>query len=55
MKIIALQWIFAFVIMGVLFVLSVMSAISGWSPFPRGAVVSESQEREPLLRAEDAA
>jgi hypothetical protein len=54
-KIFALQWIFAFTIMGVLFVLSVMTSVSGWNPFPRGAVVSEDWEREPLLSEPPAA
>lgn len=49
--IVALQWIFAFTIMALLFVLSVAVAapgLVGWEP-KRGAIVSEEREREPLL------
>lgn len=47
-----LQWIFAFSIGGLLFVLSLavgMPGLLGRDPFPRGHVVSEEQERAPLL------
>lgn len=49
---VALQWIFAFVIMSILFLLSVVVAfpgIFGEDPFKRGQVVSEDRERAPLL------
>lgn len=51
-KIIAFQWIFAFVIMGVLFVLSLavgVPGLLGQDPFKRGEIVSEDRERAPLL------
>jgi len=54
-KVIALQWIFAFVIMGVLFVLSLGIGVPGYfgkEPFKRGEVVSEDRERAPLLADE---
>lgn len=48
-----LQWIFAFTIGGLLFVLSTAvglpGLLGGRDPFPRGAVVSEDRERAPLL------
>ncbi|KAI4655299.1 hypothetical protein J4E93_000009 [Alternaria ventricosa] len=47
-----LQWIFAFSIGGLLFVLSLavgMPGLLGRDPFPRGQIVSEDQERAPLL------
>lgn len=51
--VIQLQWIFAFTIGGLLFVLStavgVPGMLGGRDPFPRGAVVSEDRERAPLL------
>lgn len=50
--IIAFQWIFAFVIMAVLFVLSLgvgVPGILGRDPFKRGEIVSEDRERAPLL------
>lgn len=51
---IAFQWIFAFVIMGLLFFFTVWTAapavFGGREPFPSGTVVSEDQERQPLLR-----
>ena len=53
--VIAFQWIFAFVIMGVLFVLSVLvgfPGLIGQDPFKRGAVVDEDRERQPLLQEE---
>ncbi|KAF1344243.1 hypothetical protein BDV97DRAFT_380100 [Delphinella strobiligena] len=53
--VIAFQWIFAFTIMGVLFVLSVLVGIPGIigkDPFKRGAVVSQDAERQPLLDEE---
>lgn len=53
--IVAFQWIFAFVIMAVLFVFSLwvaMPQLVGREPFKRGAVVSEDQERQPLLQDE---
>lgn len=51
-KIIAFQWIFAFVIMGVLFVVSLavgVPGLIGQDPFKRGEIVSEDRERAPLL------
>ncbi|KAF2454987.1 ATP synthase F0 [Lineolata rhizophorae] len=55
-KLVALQWIFAFVIMGVLFVLSCAVAVPGFlgirDPFKRGEIVSEDRERAPLLQDE---
>jgi hypothetical protein len=53
-KVIAFQWIFAFVIMGVLFLGSAIIATPGVfgqdrSVRQEGAVVSEDREREPLL------
>ena len=53
--VIAFQWIFAFVIMSVLFVLSVLvgfPGLIGQDPFKRGAVVDEDRERQPLLQEE---
>jgi hypothetical protein len=47
-KVIAFQWIFAFVIMSVLFVSSAAIA-SGAGPFKGGEVVNEDRERAPLL------
>jgi hypothetical protein len=50
-----LQWIFAFAIGGLLFVLSLavgMPGLLGRDLVPRGAVVSEDQERAPLLADE---
>jgi len=50
--IIAFQWIFAFVIMAVLFVSSLAVAVPGAmgrDPFKRGIIVSEDRERAPLL------
>ncbi|EKG15739.1 hypothetical protein MPH_07174 [Macrophomina phaseolina MS6] len=50
--IIAFQWIFAFTIMGVLFVLSLavgVPGLVGQDPFKRGEIVSEDRERAPLL------
>ncbi|EOA83752.1 uncharacterized protein SETTUDRAFT_21105 [Exserohilum turcica Et28A] len=50
--ILQLQWIFAFSIGGLLFVLSLavaMPGLLGRDPFPRGQIVSEERERAPLL------
>lgn len=47
-KVIAFQWIFAFTIMAVLFLMSVAVAF-GQDPFKRGEIVSEDRERAPLL------
>jgi hypothetical protein len=47
-----LQWIFAFTIGGLLFVLSTavgLPGLLGRDPFPRGQIVSEDRERAPLL------
>jgi hypothetical protein len=47
-----LQWIFAFTIGGLLFLLSLavgMPGLLGRDPFPRGQIVSEDRERAPLL------
>jgi len=47
-----LQWIFAFSIGGLLFVLSLavgMPGLLGRDPFPRGQIVTEDRERAPLL------
>jgi hypothetical protein len=47
-----LQWIFAFTIGGLLFVLSTavgLPGLLGKDPFPRGQIVSEDRERAPLL------
>ncbi|KAH7382409.1 hypothetical protein DE146DRAFT_760251 [Phaeosphaeria sp. MPI-PUGE-AT-0046c] len=48
-----LQWIFAFTIGGLLFVLAsavgLPGLLGGRDPFPRGAIVSEDRERAPLL------
>ncbi|ORY01743.1 ATP synthase F0 [Clohesyomyces aquaticus] len=54
-RVIAFQWIFAFVIMGVLFVLSLAVGVPGLlgrDPFERGQIVSEDRERAPLLADE---
>ncbi|KAF2243080.1 DUF1774-domain-containing protein [Trematosphaeria pertusa] len=54
-KIIELQWIFAFAIGALLFVLSLAVAFPAWigrDIFPRGEVVSEDRERAPLLQDE---
>ncbi|KAI9728063.1 MAG: hypothetical protein M1834_007779 [Cirrosporium novae-zelandiae] len=55
-KVIALQWIFAFVIFGILFLLSLAVAIPGlFGDFKFGRdqhVVSEDRERQPLLQDE---
>lgn len=50
-KVIAFQWIFAFVIMAVLFLFSLLVA-TGNGPFRGGEVVSQDQERAPLLADE---
>lgn len=50
--VIAFQWIFAFIIMGLLFVLSLAVGVPGLigrDPFKRGEIVSEDRERAPLL------
>jgi hypothetical protein len=47
-----LQWVFAFTIGGLLFLLSLavgMPGLLGRDPFPRGQIVSEDRERAPLL------
>lgn len=53
---IQLQWIFAFVIGGLLFILSlavgVPGLVGGRDPFRRGEIVSEDRERAPLLADE---
>lgn len=52
-KVVAFQWIFAFVIMGVLFLATLVIAIPGIFgkevSFGRESVVSGDQERAPLL------
>lgn len=52
-KVIALQWIFAFVIMGVLFLCTLVIAVPGIFgrdiAFRRGTVVADDRERAPLL------
>jgi len=53
-KVVAFQWIFAFVIAGVLFVLSLAVAVPKFfgadrSARQEGAIVSEDRERAPLL------
>ncbi|KAK4954088.1 hypothetical protein LTR66_004408 [Elasticomyces elasticus] len=53
--IVAFQWIFAFVIMGLLFIYSILvgvPGILGRDPFKRGEIVSEDRERQPLLQDE---
>lgn len=53
--ILQLQYIFAFTISGLLFVLSLAVGVPGLlgrDPFPRGQIVSEDQERAPLLADE---
>jgi hypothetical protein len=51
-QVIAFQWIFAFTIMAVLFVFSILVAIPAWTgkdvPFGRRATTSDT-ERAPLL------
>jgi hypothetical protein len=52
LPILQLQWIFAFTIGGLLFVLSLAVGVPGLlgrDPFPRGQIVSEDRERAPLL------
>lgn len=52
LPILQLQWIFAFAIGGLLFVLSLavgMPGLLGRDPFARGEIVSEDRERAPLL------
>lgn len=56
-KIVALQWIFAFVIMGVLFVATILIGLPGafskdFSLRREGAVVEADRERQPLLNDE---
>jgi hypothetical protein len=49
------QWIFAFTIGALLFVLATAVGIPGLlgrDPFPRGQIVAEDQERAPLLADE---
>jgi hypothetical protein len=53
-KTVALQWIFAFVIMGVLFVATCLIALPGavgkdFSMRREGLIVDEDRERQPLL------
>ena len=53
-KVISLQWIFAFVIMGLLFVFTCIIALPGavgkeFSIRPKTQVVDEDRERQPLL------
>lgn len=53
--IIAFQWIFAFIIMAILFILSLAVGVPGLlgrEPFRRGEIVSEDRERAPLLADE---
>ncbi|KAF2805830.1 DUF1774-domain-containing protein [Mytilinidion resinicola] len=53
--IIAFQWIFAFIIMALLFVLSLAVGVPGLlgrDPFKRGEIVAEDRERAPLLADE---
>jgi len=53
--IVALQWIFAFIIMAILFILSLAVGVPGLlgrDPFKRGEIVSEDRERAPLLADE---
>ncbi|KAF2113167.1 hypothetical protein BDV96DRAFT_119077 [Lophiotrema nucula] len=53
--VVQLQWIFAFTIGGLLFILSLAVGIPGLlgrDPFPRGQIVSEDRERAPLLADE---
>ncbi|KAH9876764.1 hypothetical protein IAQ61_002124 [Plenodomus lingam] len=53
--ILQLQWIFAFSIGGLLFILSLavgLPGLLGRDPFPRGAIVDEDRERAPLLADE---
>jgi hypothetical protein len=55
LPILQLQWIFAFTIGGLLFVLSLAvgaPGLLGRDPFPRGEIVSEDRERAPLLADE---
>ncbi|KAJ4983878.1 ATP synthase F0 [Stagonosporopsis vannaccii] len=55
LPILQLQWIFAFTVGGVLFVLSLAVGVPGLlgrDPFPRGQIVSEDRERAPLLADE---
>jgi len=54
-RVIAFQWIFAFIIGAILFVLSLGVAFPqalGRDPFKRGEIVSEDRERAPLLTNE---
>ncbi|KAF1998707.1 hypothetical protein P154DRAFT_564472 [Amniculicola lignicola CBS 123094] len=54
--VIAFQWIFAFTIGAVLFVLSLAVGVPGLlgrDPFKRGAIVDEDRERAPLLADEN--
>ncbi|OCK77832.1 DUF1774-domain-containing protein [Lepidopterella palustris CBS 459.81] len=53
--IVAFQWIFAFIIMAILFILSLAVGVPGLlgkDPFARGEIVSEDRERAPLLADE---
>jgi len=54
--IVAVQWIEAFTVMALLFLVSLAVAIPGVfgkDPFKRGDVVSEDRERAPLLAGGD--
>ncbi|CAK7224994.1 hypothetical protein SCUCBS95973_005708 [Sporothrix curviconia] len=48
-QIIALQWIFAFVVMGVLFLATLAIAVPAWSGRQSVLVISRDSERAPLL------
>ncbi|KAF2138048.1 uncharacterized protein K452DRAFT_277748 [Aplosporella prunicola CBS 121167] len=51
-KVVAFQWIFAFIIMALLFVFSLAVGVPGLlgrDPFKRGEIVDEDRERAPLL------
>jgi len=54
--ILQLQWVFAFAIGALLFVLALAVGIPGLlgdrDPFPRGAIVDQDRERAPLLADE---
>ena len=55
LPILQLQWIFAFAIGALLFLLALAVALPGLlgrDPFPRGQIVSEDRERAPLLADE---
>lgn len=56
-KTFALQWLFAFVIMSILIVLTVPLAIAHLlgrqAPIARGTIVNEDRERQPLLDGQE--